>query len=176
MRMKGRVAVAGAALSLTTVAGWAQIPGPPPRMQAPVLAGACLHEGYETAAERQRRDDALAMLRLTARLVGMSRGFPIFNQDLPGYPSWEELAAAGARLGRMDGGPMGRMARKVQWGSAEPLPGWRAHYVADRSGYALSLTDSRDKCGWTYFGDERGVVAQGYALDALDGVVPVDSQ
>ena len=80
--------------------------------------------------------------------------------------------AAGARLGRMDGGALGRLARTVQWGSAEPLPGWRVHYVADTNGYSLTLTDSRDACGWTYFGDERGVVGQGYPLEALQGIVP----
>ncbi|MEQ1760787.1 MAG: hypothetical protein ABL986_20965 [Vicinamibacterales bacterium] len=137
----------------------------------------CLHESGETWAERQRRDEALAAVHLTDRLVDLTRSE---SRRLTGrlgpYPAWSDLSAAGARLGRMDGGAMGRLARKVQWGNREPLPGWQVHYVAGDEGYAVSLTDTRDACGWTYFGDERGIVAEGYPMDAPVGVVPVDSQ
>ncbi len=171
-----RIALTAGVFGMMVVAGWAQVPLPPPRAQISPRA-ACLHESpSETAAEKQRRDDALAAVHLTDQVVAMGQGFPGFRPSGAPYPSWAELAVPGARLGRMDGGPMGRLARQIDWGSGEPLPGWRVHYVADRSGYSLSMTDSRDPCGWTYFGDERGVVAQGYVLSAPERFVPVDSQ
>jgi hypothetical protein len=176
MQLIERLTLVLATLGLAAGVAWAQVRPTPPRVERGDRIGMCLHEAPEAAAERQRRDDALAMVRLTDRLVGMLGGFPSLGRRSETYPTWEDLGAAGMRLGRMDGGPMGRLARQVQWGTREPLPGWQAHYVADGNGYALSLTDTRDPCGWTYFGDERGVVAQGYALGAHEGVVPVDSQ
>jgi hypothetical protein len=172
--MKFMVGTAVAAGTLTII-GLASAQVRPPRPRVPGLQVQCLHEESETDAERQRRERALALVHLTDRLVQMARQFPAVRPPEP-YPSWDQLAGGGARLGRMDGGPMGRLAREAAWGTGEPLPGWRAHYVADINGYSLSLTDSRDACGWTYYGDERGSVGHGYLLDARGGVVPVDSQ
>jgi hypothetical protein len=165
------IGLVGGMVVLGSVAGWAGLQVRP-HVPQPDAAAVCLHESLETARERERREEALAMVRLTGRVVEMARGFPGRQPADPGYPNWAQLGEAGARLGRMDGGALGRLARTVQWGSLEPLPGWRAHYVADVSGYSLTITDARDACGWTYFADDRGVIGQGYPLEALGGIVP----
>jgi len=134
---------------------------------------ACGHGQAESAMERERREEALSALRLTARAVDMAMG--------PGrtasYPRWDDVALAGARLARMDGGSMGRLARQMAWTSAELLPGWSRHYVADQGGYSLELRDRRDPCGWSFVTDERGPVLQGSLLDpGGPRLVPVDSE
>jgi hypothetical protein len=116
---------------------------------------ACLHAGLETNVEAQRRQDALAATRMINTLVG--GGLPV---RAPAYPTWEQVAGlAGLASLRSMGGPMGDLARRIQWGAREPLPGWRIHYVAGEDGYAFSLTDTRDPCAFTYSSNDTGIVS-----------------
>jgi len=170
-----RISIMALVVGLTVTVGWAQGPSPRPQTLVAPQVGVCLHEGAETAIERQRREEALAAVRLTNQVVGLAMAFRV-RPGNASYPSWDEVAVAGVRMGRMDGGQMGRLARQLQWGADDLLPGWRVHYIADRNGYAFSLADSRDLCGWTYFSDERGLVAEGHTLDAPERVVPIESQ
>jgi hypothetical protein len=121
----------------------------------------------------RRREEALAAARMINNAMVRSGGLP--NQ--PGrYPSWEEMAAspAVATLRGM-GGPMGELARKIQWASSEPLPGWRIHHVTGEEAYAFSLIDTRDPCGFTYSSDESGIVVEGYPVGngRRGGIVPI---
>jgi hypothetical protein len=123
-------------------------------------ARACLHSGFELRAERVRRDEALAAMRLINSLAA---------NRVPGqartYLSWDEIGRSEALASlRGTGGAMGDLARKIQWGSDEPLPGWRLHYVAATDGYAFSLTDVRDACGFTYSSNDTGAIVEGEVI------------
>jgi hypothetical protein len=93
------------------------------------------------------------------------------------YRTWETLGSAPIiGIWKGDGGPTGELARKIQWGSDEPLPGWRIHWVSEPTHYAFSFTDTRDPCGFTYTSDENGIVVQGLALDGNARLYPVETR
>ncbi len=82
------------------------------------------------------------------------------------YQTWEQLAASTAIATlRGMGGRSGELARTIQWGTSEPLPGWRIRHVAAEDAYAFSLTDTRDPCGFTYYSDETGTIVEGHPTD-----------
>jgi hypothetical protein len=132
---------------------------------------ACLHRGLEAAEEVQRRDEALLAMRLIDQALLQRSPF-----SRAPYPTWEELAGSPAIPPlRGMGDQMGEVARKMRWGTDEPLPGWQIHYVAGRDGYAFSLTDVRDPCGFTYYANDTGAIAEGHQLrDSRRGrIVPI---
>jgi hypothetical protein len=130
----------------------------------PALAQArqCLHAGLENPAEVRRREDALTAARLIT--MALERGARLPNQQ-PVYQTWEELTSSPtvASLRGM-GGPLGDVARRMQWGTEEPLPGWQIHHVTGEGAYAFSLTDTRDPCGFTYYSNEAGTILEGYPV------------
>jgi hypothetical protein len=140
----------------------------------PALAQArqCLHMGLETPAEVRRRDDALAAARLVN--MAMERGARLPNQQ-PAYQTWEELSSSAAVASlRGMGGPLGDVARRMQWGSDEPLPGWEIHHVTREGAYAFSLTDTRDPCAFTYYSNNTGTIIEGYPVrGGRGGIVPI---
>ena len=140
----------------------------------PALAQArqCLHMGLETPAEVRRREEALTVARLIN--LAMDRGARLPNQQ-PAYQTWEELASSPTVESlRGMGGPSGDVARRMQWGSDEPLPGWEIHHVVRDGAYAFSLTDTRDPCGFTYFSNNTGTVVEGYpARGGRAGLMPI---
>ena len=101
----------------------------------------CLHDEEETSVEAARRDDALETLRLIDSVLSVP------TRDR----TWETLArsTAVAEL-RSAAGPKGDLARKVQWGSSEPLPGWGLAYVTSGGVVRYALTDLRDPCAFAY--------------------------
>jgi hypothetical protein len=128
----------------------------------------CRHEGPETRAARQGREEALAAMRMINSLLVMrAPGQP--------FPSWEELANSPQLPAlRSDGGRTGELARTIQWGAAEPLAGWPIHYVATADRYAFSLTDRADPCRFTYSTDDSGVIIEGYPITQRRfGVMPI---
>ena len=132
----------------------------------------CLHSGLEAPAERERREEALAAARLINNaMIARAR---LSNQK-PSYPSWEELAGSAIPVLPGPGGATGELARRIRWGSPEPLPGWRIRHVTDADGYAFSLTDMRDPCGFAYFSNETGTIIEGYPADGArrPGIVPI---
>jgi hypothetical protein len=122
---------------------------------------ACLHSGVETPDEARRREEGLAAARLINSMTAGNVRLP--NQ--PRYQTWEQLAGS-QQVGTLRGmgGPLGDLARKIQWGGDEPLPGWRIHHVISATGFAISLLDTRDPCGFTYYSNESGVVVEGYPV------------
>ena len=140
----------------------------------PALAQArqCLHMGLENPVEVRRREDALTAARLINTAMGSAR---LPNQRTP-YPTWEELATSPSIASlRGMGGPMGDLARRMQWGSAEPLPGWEIHHVTREDAYAFSLTDIRDPCGFTYYSNDTGTIIEGHPIrgGGRGGIVPI---
>jgi hypothetical protein len=132
---------------------------------------ACLHRGLESLEEAQRRDEAFLAMRLIDQAL-MQRS--PFNRAP--YPTWEELARSQAIAPlRGMGDRMGKIARKMRWGTDEPLPGWQIHYVAGPDAYAFSLTDVRDPCGFTYYANDTGTIVEGHQLrDSRRGrIVPI---
>ena len=136
-------------------------------------ARACLHMGIESPAEVRRREEALAAVRMINTAMG--RGGRVPNQPVE-YPTWEELAASSpvATLRGM-GGPLGELARKIEWGGDEPLPGWEIHHVSGPNAYAFSLTDLRDPCRFAYVADETGTIVEGHPINGgrRGGIVPI---
>jgi hypothetical protein len=131
----------------------------------------CLHGDSETQVQAQRRVDALDASDLIIRILDRHpRG--------SAYPTWEELAKS-PRIESFRGiaGRRGEVARKMQWGGDEPLPGWRIHYVAAQDGYAFALSDLRDPCQLTFAANDTGMLIEGQPAD-LRGrprVIPLDS-
>jgi hypothetical protein len=75
---------------------------------------------------------------------------------------------------RSDGGPLGELARKIEWGAAFPLLNWRIHYVAQQNEYAFSFVDTADPCGLTYSTNDTGVVVEGRPVtNRRPGVMPI---
>lgn len=75
------------------------------------------------------------------------------------YASWDELYRAPDEQRRwqhlqLSAGP-------------EVVPGWRLKLVAAADGehFELSLHNVADKCGFSFFSDEHGVIYQGGAID-----------
>lgn len=124
----------------------------------------CIDPDVENTAQQQRRQEGLNAARIINSVVSASVSRP--GRDLM-YPTWEELAdSTAARVLRVPGGkPMRDTAAKMVWGTDEPLPGWRIHYVAGRDkGYAFSLVDVRDRCEFGFVSDETGVIAETHTL------------
>ena len=131
----------------------------------------CLHGESETHVQQQRREDAVDGADLINRMLNRRpRG--------TAYPTWEELAKSPMVTSyRSMAGRPGDLARKMQWGGDQPLPGWRIHYVAAEAAYALSLTDLRDPCQLTVATNDTGLVIVGRPAN-LRGevrVIPLDS-
>ena len=79
-------------------------------------------------------------------------------------------------LPHISAGPRGDLARKIQWGAEQPLPGWEIHYIAAQDGYAFSLTDVRDPCSLTFASNDTGMLIQGRPADRGPvRVIPLDS-
>jgi hypothetical protein len=128
----------------------------------------------------QRRAEAFRAVRMFNTAAGAGRG-PLLPKlprvAEPPYPGWSDLAASGSvAMWRADGGPTGDLARKIRWGETEPLPGWEIHWVANADGYAFTLTDVRDRCGFSFSSDERGVILQGVTLQPRYSVLPAETQ
>jgi hypothetical protein len=120
--------------------------------------------------QAQRREEAVDGVDLINRML----------QRRPAgtaYPKWDEIAGS-PMLGQFRTAPggWGDLARRMEWGTAEPLPGWRIHYVAAQDTYAFSLTDTRDPCRFTFASNDTGTVIEGQPT-RMRGVrvVPLDS-
>lgn len=58
----------------------------------------------------------------------------------------------------------------------EIVPGWKLHLVASADGkhFELSLNNVSDKCAFSFFSDESGVIYQGGAIDCSVDLKPAD--
>ena len=106
------------------------------RLSQPVLAQApaCLHGPGESADQQVRRRQALA----TARQINSAE------------------AAVKAQTGSYQ--PLERMSRVIT------AQGFVAHLAVDANGYAFSIKDSTDPCGFAYFSDQEGIIYTGEAV------------
>lgn len=135
--------------------GYAQLSPQPGPLPPPPAAGECLHGPDETPAEAARRDEALQAMRviyyvLERAVSARPRGAP--------FPSWGSLASS-PFVDRLKNTPgtAGEMARTIDWGADEPLPGWGIAYVANVE-VRFSLTDLRDPCAFTYSSTDPQVI------------------
>jgi hypothetical protein len=131
----------------------------------------CLHGASESVVQAQRREEARDAAHLINRVL---RRNPTSRAP---YPSWEDLANSPVLDSyRSMGGRLGDLARKIEWGTDDPLPGWRIHYVSEKDEYAFSLTDIRDPCRFTYSSNDTGTVIEGSPVGPNNfGIVPLDS-
>lgn len=123
-------------------------------------ARTCLHDDGESAAERQRRLDAMQAVQLLNNAQAAAVAAPGGR-----FRALFELAqSAVIASARSDGGTLGRVARAMNWGGADLLPGWRLNLVVTDDSYALTLRDVRDVCGFTLSSEDDGVIVQGYPV------------
>jgi hypothetical protein len=126
-----------------------------PRLSPQVPGRMCLHDTAETAAEAERRSEALRAMRLIARAIVMATG----DSRPARFPSWEALASSPAvETLKQGSGAAAELARKMAWGTTEPLPGWRVSYVATLLDVRFALADERDPCGFTYSSADPQVI------------------
>ena len=142
----------GVVMSLGGAAAGAAAPAASPGQVEPQLEG-CLHARSESPAERARREEALAAMRMIAYVL---------NVDDHPYQSgrrWSDVRSTPAiRRLQLIEGRVGDLARKILWGEPEPLPGWAMVWpigpVAQRRPLGrptvFSLTDMRDPCLFRY--------------------------
>jgi hypothetical protein len=112
----------------------------------------CLHGGGETTAEKARRDEAIAAMRMIDYvLIGSPR--------VPRPMQWRDLARD-QRIDVLRGQPnaVGDLARKILWGFDEPLPGWRIAWAWTWPRAVYSLTDQRDPCALTLSSQDPEVI------------------
>jgi hypothetical protein len=148
-------------LSLTLLTLHVAAQEPKPGTVAPQIE-MCLHDNTETPAQKARREEALAAMRMIDYAV---RKTPVTR---PSRMTWERLAGAPVvrELKAMEG-RVGDLARTLAWGEREPLPGWRVAWLqasptlqAPRS-VLFSLTDTRDPCAFKYRSDDPDVIPPG---------------
>jgi hypothetical protein len=112
----------------------------------------------------QARADALEAVRQITRAAHSFK-----TQGRMMYPTWEELK---------DTPPLRPAPRlRLDWGTPEPLPGWRIHYVTDGNTFMFTLTGVRDRCDVTFVADDAGVMLDGRPIrDSAGYIVPLSSR
>ena len=169
MRASSRVVLFSGCLMLASF-GWAVVaavaqvivePGP----QVIPSPEACLHGASESVAEAARREEALRAMQLIYYVIARSA------RPAVAFPTWESLAGSPVvqEVQNADT-PAGALARKMQWGALEPLPGWRISYRAFALEARFSLTDTHDPCRFSYSSTDPKVIPPGPAQ-----IVPLDS-
>jgi hypothetical protein len=124
----------------------------PPRRDARATQDGCLHGADETPAERVRRREAFEAVRM---IYGLLERVPVNPR---GYPDWGTLARSKAVADLKN---TNSLAKKLQWGTSEPLPGWRITYETGATFARFALTDATDPCGFTYSSDDPDVMPWG---------------
>ena len=128
-------------------------PMPPSRVFPPESradpGGQCLHGENETAAERERRLEALNAARMIYTLLAR------VPTRLHRYPEWGTLGLSPAVAAlKKAGGATGELANKLQWGTNEPLPGWGIAYETGIGFVRFALIDITDPCGFKYSSED----------------------
>lgn len=139
----------------TGIAPLPQLDLPGPRLMPPGPGRECLHDTRESDAEADRRIEALRAMRLIAYAVSTTAGRGRHAR----FPSWAALAASPVVESLRNGsGTAAELARRIAWGSGEPLPGWRLSYAVTVADVRFALTDERDPCGFTYASTDPQVI------------------
>jgi hypothetical protein len=102
------------------------------------------------------------------RLIYYVLGRSISSRQLF-MPTWEALATSPAVNQLINTpGARGDLARQIQWGADEPLPGWGISYVTSRVDVRYALTDLRDPCAFTYSSMDPAVIPRTMRIVPLD--------
>lgn len=147
----GALATVDARLRAAPVGETIQVP--PPRRVPPPFGPEprrCLHGDSETTEQRERRQDALAAMRLFDRVIRT------FGGARTQSPSWEEVSSASLVRRLVSQGDA--LAMRIRWGTSEPLPGWGIAWVTSRTRSRFALTDLRDACAFTYSSEDPDVI------------------
>ena len=147
------------------VDGQSQTQAPPPGQVEPQIEK-CLHASDESAAEKARREDARAAMRMIdfARLNAIR----LYQGDF----GWEKLGWSGPVRELMTReGPVGDLARRIKWGAAEPLPGWTISWfkgavtLPTPSNPSFEdwfvMLDNRDPCRFSYRSTDPAIANAG---------------
>ena len=132
--------------------------------QAAPQVEVCLHGSGETAAERERREEALAAMRMIAYVLDADTALYLSG------PKWSDLTSSAAisRLQQMTG-RIGELANQIKWGEPEPLPDWAMVWPIGPAArrpplfpaVIFTLTDVRDPCLFGYKSTDPEVTQAG---------------
>jgi hypothetical protein len=114
-------------------------------------------QSVETASESRQTGVNVVRLINTAEVY--------YKQAHGSYATWDELFSSGEISKREKPGTKFQ-GLKLSAGP-EVTPGWILNLVtaASGEGYELSLRNSPDACGFSFFSDERGIIYQGGWID-----------
>jgi hypothetical protein len=125
----------------------------------PVPPGRVLSRLSLTETSRESRQTGVNVVRLinTAEMN--------YKRAHGNYATWDELFRSGAISEREKPGTLFQ-GLKLSAGP-EVTPDWVLNLVtaAGGKGYELSLRDSPDACGFSFFSDQRGIIYQGGVID-----------
>lgn len=116
----------------------------------------CLHDGNESAEQKERRKAAVNAVRLINSLEVTH--YAQFRQYVP----FEELITSPATRRFLDSPAYKAVSLRP---NTDLLPGFELKLTTDRASYSLSLRDKSDRCQFTFFSGDRGVIHQGYPID-----------
>jgi hypothetical protein len=133
----------------------AQAPSAPPGQVAPQIeVEKCLHGKGETAAEKTRREEALATMRMVDWTL--ADGAKLYAPSDSSWPLTDGRKVSELRA--MDGA-VGELARKIEWDAQFPLPGWRLSLTRGRGlPSVFSLIDTTDPCGFRFDSSDETVI------------------
>jgi len=155
-------------LSVVLTAGVLAQAGVPPPGQVVPPVEPCLHGAQETEAERTRRTEAVAAMRMIDWVM-QQHGIQGLRDA---WPVMGNLSAAITL--KNTGGRVGELARRIGWGADEPLPGWRMTLSPSnkaRPATVHSLTDTRDPCALRLMSTDPEVVPpRPYGIMPLDAI------
>jgi hypothetical protein len=83
-------------------------------------------------------------------------------------PSWEELAKSPAVAYLLDEETSrGDLARRIQWGASEPLPGWQLRWTVTRSDLHFQFVDVSGPGGFTLSSRDPCVIPRTHRIVPL---------
>ena len=125
----------------------------------------CLHGPQETEAERGRRTDAVAAMRMIDWVMqqhGLTRLHTVW---------WVMGNLSAVITLKGTDGRVGELATRISWGGGEPLPGWRLTLSRSLSSNDYWLIDTRDPCALKLMSTDPEVVPpRPYGIMPLDAI------
>lgn len=110
----------------------------------------CLHDANETPEQTQRRQQALGAARLVNTIQANQPGAPtkaFFTHDQLETAPYLAVARTKGTLQPMNFKP-----------GAEIIPGWKLTLDTTRDGYWFMIKDTTDPCGFTWIGNQDGLI------------------
>ncbi len=118
----------------------------------------CLHGPSETAAQAQRRREALTAARNINNIQANQPG-AVKGQ----YFRYDQLASSpfALKMPESNSDVLRRISLKP---GTDILPNWQLTLDVTEKGYWFMIKDKADPCGFTYISNQDGVIFHGYSI------------